>query len=230
MADLFNPFNGVPATPLVYIPDDDDEHDIKVRVPVVPIQVNNPKVNVPIQDNRPERVPRRANNRHVVRDDPDDEWMREAHPVNLHRGPVGLPAFNVPQLGGNIAAMNEVEKTECFWKMITQFEWRNRSDGIINARTIQNIMARQTPLQRDLFKEMYNRHFDMMRERLELDDMFERNGINRLDDRAKVVSHAIAMGQEQFNTLLDDPAFFQFFIETGECQSLDCHLPADMQH
>jgi hypothetical protein len=63
---------------------------------------------------------------------------------------------------------------------------------------------------------------------LEDDGMFERNDADSPVARAKVVSHAIAMGRDQYMTLSDDLAFFQFFIESGECQSLDALLPEEL--
>jgi hypothetical protein len=122
------------------------------------------------------------------------------------------------------------ERDEIFWGLITSFQWRNQSDGYINAGVIRGVVRGFNQLQTRVFKDRYDHYYNQMENILEADEMFERNEVNSAVDRAKVVSHAIAMGRDQYMTLMDDPAFFQFFIEAGECQSLDAILPETLKH
>jgi hypothetical protein len=122
------------------------------------------------------------------------------------------------------------ERDEIFWGLITSFQWRNQSDGYINAGVIRGVVRGFNQLQTRVFKDRYDHYYNQMENILEADEMFERNEVNSAVDRAKVISHAIAMGRDQYMTLMDDPAFFQFFIEAGECQSLDAILPETLKH
>ena len=85
-------------------------------------------------------------------------------------------------------------------------------------------------MDRRIFKEKYKEFYLMMQEVLINDGMFERNAVNTSADKAKIISHTIAMGNEVFMTMFADMAFLQFLIEAGECQSLDAYLPNDIQY
>lgn len=238
MAQPFNLYAGKKCRPIIIIPGLDDDQ---------------PRDQNPPRQVAPPAVPRANRGRHdldLVLPAEDDLDVRGGRPLEEARAffmpdraqPVAVPV-RAPAPVGRIVAhhrpedqvehlnnMSEYEKTEMFWNLIQAFQWRNASDGAVNARAIQNTVNQYSPLQRKLFTDMYNHHYDAMKVRLEADGMFERNEVRTLQDQAKVISHAIAMGMDQFNTLFADPEFYQFFIESGECQSLDMLLPADMQH
>lgn len=127
-------------------------------------------------------------------------------------------------------ALSAGERDEIFWGLITSFQWRNQSDGYVNAGVIRGVIRNFNQLQTRVFKDRYDHYYNQMENILEADEMFERNGVDSAVDRARVISHAIAMGKDQYTTLMDDPAFFQFFIEAGECQSLDALLPETLNH
>jgi len=163
------------------------------------------------------------------------EPMRAPEPVRVRvqepvRARVQEPV-RVPNevIDAEYARLSIPEIEETFWGIIDTFHWHNRGDGPINQRVISNQVEQLRPLQRKIFKTKYNSCYEMMRERLELDGMFERNGVRSNIERAKVISHAIAMGHDTFATLFDDPAMYQFLIEANECQSLDDCLPLDLQ-
>jgi hypothetical protein len=59
--------------------------------------------------------------------------------------------------------------------------------------------------------------------------MFNRNNIVSVAEQAKIVSHVIAGGRDQFNTLFNDLEFLQFLILDNQCASFDAVLPVDMQ-
>jgi hypothetical protein len=119
-------------------------------------------------------------------------------------------------------------RDEMFWELIASLQWRNQSDGYVNAHAVRTTIRNFNRLQTRVFKDRYDHYYTQMENILEDDGMFERNDADSPVARAKVVSHAIAMGRDQYMTLSDDLAFFQFFIEAGECQSLDALLPEEL--
>lgn len=154
----------------------------------------------------------------AVRDDSDDEDI-----------PIAAPRVELRPIE-DFNALSDEEKSESFWKTITSFGWMNATDGRPNIHAIQNIIAGMCPERREHFKMSYFNAYDVMQMRLMADGMFERNGIVSIVEQAKIISHVIAMGSQQYNVLIDDPAIYQFFIEQGDCQSFDAILPHDMQH
>lgn len=116
-----------------------------------------------------------------------------------------------------------------FWQTIDMFQWRNLSDGRINVRYARNIFNGVFNLEKKIFKQRYHHYYEIMRALLQADQMFERNGIISLEDQAKIISHAIAMGEAQFRTLCRDLVLFQYFIDANECQSLDDILPDNIK-
>ncbi|QYB17420.1 coiled coils domain protein [Pacmanvirus S19] len=201
------------AKPIIVIPlEGENEVNVareRIQPPAVPI------IQRPHHD--PQRIPENSDNENSDNEGSDDE--------NEVPAPVNRQVENLQEVYDNMTA---AERDNQFWNMISRFQWRNSSDGHINARTIQNMINGYTPIQKYTFKQQYSEFYDMMSNKLGADGMFERNGIRAFNEQAKIISHAIAMGKDQFYTLLDDPAFFQFFIEMGECQSLDTMLPHDM--
>ncbi|SIP85771.1 Hypothetical protein PACV_54 [Pacmanvirus A23] len=201
------------AKPIIVIPTEGEIEVVaareRIQPPIVPV----------VQ--RPQPAPENSDS-----DDSEDE-IDVVDEIDEVEAPVRVDrqAENLKIVYDN---MNAGERDNQFWNMISRFQWRNLSDGHNVARTIQNMINGYTPIQKYIFKQQYSDFYDMMSIKLEADGMFERNGIRTFPERAKIISHAIAMGKDQFYTLLDDPAFFQFFIEMGECQSLDVILPPDM--
>lgn len=195
-----------PALPIIIIPKDADTTVERVKVAA-----------------RPAAEPDRAREMPIMHDVPDV-------PVVFNQPP-NHRVNHVAQTGEEDEqnVVNSKDSVESFWKMIASFNWCNLSDGRVNIRLIQNTIRVWHNRQRELFMEKYRHYFVMMKTRLEMDDMFARNNIDSAFEQARIISHSIAMGKDQFYTLFDDPAFFQFFIETGECQSLDVILPIEMR-
>lgn len=121
------------------------------------------------------------------------------------------------------------DNEEVFWKMIDKFNWHNISDGLVNNANVQHTISKYTLNQRNLFKEYYNNLFGILKEKLELDAMFARNNIVDDTEKAKIISHIIGLGHDQFNTLSDDMEILQFLISMNECQSLHDLLPNFMK-
>lgn len=116
-----------------------------------------------------------------------------------------------------------------FWDIIARFNWHNASDGAMPARPVIAVFEALSAVDLLIFKKEYENVFTGAMAFLIADGMFERNNINDLRSRARVVSHIIALGENQFATLMDDPAFLQFLIEARECQSLDDLMPDDIK-
>lgn len=157
--------------------------------------------------------------------DPNPVVARLPRPIRAVRPPP-VRHVDVQNVEVELEAMDD---TEAFWKIISGLNWHNISDGIINPVTIRNIIAKYSPAHQVIFKECYANLFGILKERLETDGMFTRNGINDDDEKARIVSHVIALGQNQFNTLLDDMEILQFLITSNECQSLHDLLPPTMK-
>ncbi len=181
----------------------------------VPAQVAAPRPAAVVQPVVPVAVQGRAFDREDQRARNRDE-----------RVVVAVPVVNTDAAYNDLGPVGVIET---FWNIVEGLRWHNCGDGIVNVRIVSMTINQLAPLQRRIFKEKYIEFFNMMKERLDLDDMFARNGVFTVADKAKIVSHAVAMGRDTFTTLFDDPAFFQFLIETGECQSLDVCLPDDIQ-
>lgn len=224
MEGNINIFGGKRAEPIIVIPDEEipDERNFRAPVQNVPKERAEHVIREEPEPRSPpaRREPRvgRVDRLRQLRDEIDAEPVRAA--------PVA--AAVVPLV--DYAAMTPTEKTEEFWKIINGLQWKNTSDGYINAARIRNTFSQFSRDKLFLFTEKYNELFELMTNRLELDGMFERNEVHSLVDRAKIVSHAIAMGRDQYQTLFDDLPIYQFLIESGECQSLDVLLPEELQH
>lgn len=150
-----------------------------------------------------------------------DIGRRDASPPRHDAPRVVLPAVT-PDL-------TATRRMEIFWELIAGLGWRNMSEGAMMRRTVDPYFAR---FERDhwaIFGEFYKRHYDVLFERLTADGMFGRNAVNDPHSQAQMTSHAIALGRDQYNTLLTDLELYQFLITAGECQSLNNCLPANMQ-
>ena len=202
-----NMFGGKRAKPIIVLP----------NVEAVDYQPR-PQAHVPERIVRPEPIARRRN--------AIAELADAIHPA----APVPAVVAPIVEDPRQYNALSAGERDEIFWGLITSFQWRNQSDGYINAGVIRGQVRGFNQLQTRVFKDRYDHYYNQMENTLEADGMFERNGVDSAVDRAKVISHAIAMGRDQYVTLMDDPAFFQFFIEAGECQSLDALLPETLGH
>lgn len=198
MDPTFDIFNGKRAQPIIVIPDKDEELLHRAVKPKTATYVGFDSDSDGHSDNEREA-----------------RLVRQELPV--HHAPVRDDT--------NYRLLSPQQRADIFWQIINTFQWRNASDGRVNARAIQNSIRDFTQSKLDLFKEEYNELYKLMQIKLEEDGMFRRNGIVHPVAQAGIISHAIAMGKDQFYTLFDDPEFFQFFIETGECQSLSAILP-----
>lgn len=116
-----------------------------------------------------------------------------------------------------------------FWTIIDSFTWRNKSDGAIDKRFIEKYFSKLSKQKYDSFREHYKHFYNQMHDSLEKDRVFTRNNIKTSTDEARIISHAVALGRSQYDTLLDDHYIFQFLIENDECQSFDSCLPDDIQ-
>ena len=176
-------------------------------------------VNVDIDDN--DIDDNNVDIKDVVDDDGDADVVNNGDHLALVNG---APQEKI----NDFSQMRPAVITDVFWTIIESIHWRNMSDGGINARATLAIINKLTELDRRIFKVKYTEFYNMMKNRLDIDDMFTRNGIITQFEIAKIVSHVIALGRDIFTTLFEDLAFFQFLIETGECQSFDSCLPNDL--
>ena len=190
---------------------------------------------------------RRLDDLELVRQRRDEE--------NLHRYPVVVPEVhndNIPQ--GIVAAAvqfvgrmfeqadpdiddpdNEIAELdmatlrEKFWDIIGQFNWHNVSDGIIQRNVVTNVIERLSATDRRIFRDEYHKLIASTNQILELDGIFDRTNAISREVRATIMSHIIALGDDQYITLINDIEILQFLIEVGECQSLNALLPDDIR-
>ncbi len=123
---------------------------------------------------------------------------------------------------------DEFITSELFWNIIETFNWHNASNGHPNVNDITSKIRKLSPGMKKLFTEQYRQKYQLLNDRMVQDGMFGRAGLNTRQDQAKVVSHAIALGREQFETLYDDFEIFQYLIGANECVSLNAILPMDI--
>ena len=122
------------------------------------------------------------------------------------------------------------ERVAQFWIMLMQLEWRNSSDERMTAGRVNRFIRGLTPDQRDIFADRYAAIYDELLLHLTASRMSQRKNITADGDRAKIVSHFIAMGRDVYETIKESSDLCEYFIDAGECQSLDNLLPYDMQH
>jgi hypothetical protein len=116
-----------------------------------------------------------------------------------------------------------------FWQIIAQLNWHNLSDGRIGVDVVTKLVRGLSAIDRAIFAREYTSIYTGAVQVLEADGMFDRNGAGSHSKRAEIVSHVIALGEDQYTTLISDLGILQFLVETGECQSLNSLLPDDIR-
>jgi hypothetical protein len=144
------------------------------------------------------------------------------------RAPAEVPV-DAPEARAAAEAMDPGTRRMKFWQTINRFQWHNLSDGAIDAATVTAPLNNLNAADRLAFKLEYENVFNGAIEFLRADGMFERNGAASHAEQARIVSHIIALGEDQYTTLIGDPAFLQFLVEAGECQSLNALLPENIR-
>lgn len=117
---------------------------------------------------------------------------------------------------------------EEFWSIIKSLNWTNVSDGLINSKITIKVLESLTHKQRNIFANLYQEYYDKLNDILKKDDMFARNSICTQAERDKIISHIIALGEIQYETLSHDMEFCQYFIVNKECQSLRMCMPVEL--
>lgn len=168
-------------------------------------------------EERSRSPPRQRRHRRVV--DSDDEEGPD-HPM--------IVAEMAPVHAEELAAIPRHQQEDQFWAIIADLNWQHAIDQIMPSGPVRAAIGRLTPLRRQLFKEVYARMFADLWQIMRGDGIFDRNGIVPGRDQAKIISHMIAMGGDQYHTIRTDMAILQFFIDGGYCQSLNDLLPADI--
>lgn len=141
--------------------------------------------------------------------------------VAVHAAPQNEPAArNEPALAG-------LDDSATFWQIIASIGWKNRSEAAGRNSRAAAALNKLTPSQRNTFVEGYQRAFtatlqiprvaDTLRE-------WQRSGQYRTP--AAVVSHIIALGEEQYNTICSDDIFLQYIVAESEFENFHMHLPA----
>lgn len=151
------------------------------------------------------------------------DHLRERAPA------VNANAANPAETEAAYNMMSQDARERSFWATIAKLNWRNASDGHIGAAAVGAVFNTLPAIDIKVFKEQYTHLFEQTRMILEADGMFARNRLETMSAQAKIVSHAIAMGADQYRTLTADPEIFQFFVDSGECQSLNEVLPAELR-
>lgn len=229
-----NTFGAKRVKPIIVIPNgneangnDDNGFHAQVYAPPPPVH-ELVQAQIPAQRRKDERRRREDERKRI-----DDERQRAR---DVQRRGLAQPVQPVQPV--QIEPVNNVtydnmtpnDRAEMFWKLIDDLKWHNQSDGAINLRQTQNTIGKWSRTQSRVFGEKYNECYDELNMILDVDGMFVRNGIDTIYDQAKTISHAIALGKDQYGTLRDDLAIYQFLVDAGECQSLDAMLPNDMRH
>lgn len=150
---------------------------------------------------------------HAAAHRPPVRWARVA-PQNEP------PARNEPAGAG-------LDDSATFWQIIASIGWKNRSEAAGRNSRAAAALNKLTPAQRNTFVEGYQRAFtatlqiprvaDTLRE-------WQRAGQYRAP--AAVVSHIIALGEEQYNTICSDDIFLQYIVAESEFENFHMHLPA----
>lgn len=134
-----------------------------------------------------------------------------------------------PAIKAQVDALDPGTRRLKFWEIITRLGWHNASDGAMPAGPINALFNGLTAADALTFKLEYENMFNGAVEFLRADGMFDRNGANDHQAQARIVSHIIALGEDQYVTLIGDPAILQFLVESGECQSLNNLLPENIK-
>lgn len=121
------------------------------------------------------------------------------------------------------------EKQEFFWNTISKFEWKNRSDGVVNGYIVKRTFDNMSLPRKVIFRAIYLEKIDALMNIVKHDGMFDRlRLINKLSEQLTILSHVVAMGKEQYESI--DMEILQYFVSEDECQSLDRHLPPELQY
>ena len=159
-----NIFDGVPAEPIIFVPESDSSDEEN-------------------DSEKSESV-----------EEPEDESSEE----------------NEPQLD-----------EDYFWNVIKTLNWRNLSDAQMDQIAISRIMHQMTRIQKESFLEHYHVLFRELLEIVNEADLFTRYGIVEHREITTIISHMIAMGKKHYRAVSGDVSFFEYFIESNECQSFD---------
>jgi hypothetical protein len=141
-------------------------------------------------------------------------------PVAVHlpmNAPMVVPAPNQPH-----NQPHNQQPPLLFWDIVKSLNWHNYSDGAISADSVGRVFRNLTPASLDNFQIGYANSYRNLDRILTADGMFDRN-ITAV--RSTVISHVIALGENQYNVLSTDLDLLQFLVEVGECQSLNDKIP-----
>ncbi len=228
------------------------------EVPAEPVAPPKPKTKAEqrrerMAARREERV-RREEERHAARmaavaHHSDEEEEEEAAPaprlgavMERLAARVGrvepAPAIPLPAVRHNINAPEVVAEANArdpgvrrmkFWEIIAKLHWHNSSDGIIGKVTVDAVLNSLSAVDLKIFALEYNALFAGAIDFLRDNGMFVRNRAETMEAQSRIVSNVIALGEEQYTTLIGDPEILQFLIEAGECQSLNTLLPGEIK-
>jgi hypothetical protein len=155
-------------------------------------------------------------------------------PVQIRAVPVApvVPArqdLDNPAVKADVDGIDPGTRRVMFWAVIARLNWHNASDGAMPAGPVGALFNGLSARDALIFKREYENMFNGAIEFLRADGMFDRNGAVEYRAQAKIVSHIIALGEDQYTTLISDPMILQFLIEAGECQSLNDLLPENIK-
>lgn len=144
-----------------------------------------------------------------------DKREREAAQHAQNRLPVPLPAVIHPIVQ---PAFNPAEITEdMFWKTIEAFRWANASDETINLTARRDAANLLHVGRKEAIKQFYKRKSDNLLAYIQ--NVLDKKNVFAPDSINIVLSHIIALGNNWYDMVIDDPDMAEFLIDANECQN-----------
>lgn len=176
---------------------DDSSNDEPVVV--VPRKLNRRQENLKAyRDKRAREVAQYAQNRVPV--------VPVAVPPRPVIQPVVQPAFDPTEI-----------TEDMFWKTIEAFRWANASDETINLTARRDAANLLHVGRKEAIKQFYKRKSDNLLAYIQ--NVLDKKNVFAPDSINIVLSHIIALGNNWYDMVIDDPDMAEFLIDANECQN-----------
>ena len=172
---------------------------------------NHNKLNYEYNDKLDDKLDDKINDK--LGDESDDEHIVKKEKDNKMTKEIAENNYNI---------MTDEGRFTAFWKLIDTFEWKLKSDGVLEKNDITKITDKW-----DLFNEIiFMNIYPIVIKNIEdvLQNQLNEKKLNK-QKKHDAVGHIIAMGQHWYNNIIETPDLAEFLLLDDEMQNFHSNLP-----
>jgi hypothetical protein len=115
-------------------------------------------------------------------------------------------------------AFNPADITEkMFWETIDSFRWANATDERLNLPSKRDAVNLLHASRKEAIKQFYKNKSEILLAFIQ--NVLDKKNIFAPDSINIVLSHIIALGENWYNIICDEPDMTEFLIDNNECQN-----------